>query len=275
MSSKKAKILLTNDDGVESPGLWAAAATLAEIGDLTIAAPRSQATSASRSMPITSDGIIEERTISYQGKTWTAYAVGGSPAQVVIHSLEEIMTEPPDLVVSGINYGQNVGYSTSVSGTVGAAIEAAASGIPGLAVSLEVTDMEQVYNHSTAVDFTAAGFFTAKFARLILKEQLPFDVDILKVEVPIEATPETDWKMVRTARHRGWRNSVQRKGSRWNEPARIYGKAIIPEPAEVPRGTDIYTLYYEKKVAVSPLSIDPTSRISLKELEEQMRNHAA
>lgn len=274
MSSIQPKILLTNDDGIESPGLWAAAVTLSEIGDLTIAAPRSQATSASRSMPITSDGIIEKRAIQYQGKTWTAYAVGGSPAQVVIHSLEEILSEPPDLVVSGINYGQNVGYSSSVSGTVGAAIEAAASGIPGLAVSLQVTNMEHVYNHSTSVDFTAAGFFTAKFARLMLKEQLPFDVDILKVEIPIEATFETDWNLVRTARHRGWRNAVQRDGNSWTTPARINGGVIIPEPTEIPHDTDVYTLYYEKKVAVSPLSLDPTSRTKLNELEERLRNAA-
>ena len=271
---RKPKILLTNDDGIESPGLWAAAATLAEISDLTIAAPRSQATSASRSMPITSDGIIEKRDIEFNGKTWTAYAVGGSPAQVVIHSLEEILTERPDLIVSGINYGENVGYSSSVSGTVGAAIEAAASGIPGLAVSMQVTNMEHVYNHSTEVDFTAAGFFTAKFAQIILKGELPFDVDILKVEIPSDATPETGWRLVRAARHRGWRNMVLREGNNWASPARIGGQVIAPGPTEIPSDTDIYTLYHDRKVAVSPLSIDATSRIDLKSLEDQIRNEA-
>ena len=271
MSTQSPKILLTNDDGIESPGLWAAAATLAEVGELTIVAPRSQATSASRSMPISSDGIIEKRTIQYQGKSWTAYAVGGTPAQVVLHSLQEIMPEQPDLVVSGINYGQNVGYSCSVSGTVGAAIEAAAAGIPSLAASMQVTNMAEVYNHSTAVDFSAAGFFTAKFARLILKKQLPFDADILKIEVPQEATPETDWKMVRVARHRGWSNDVHREQN-WSSPAQIRGQVIVPGPSEIPADTDIYTLYHEKKVAVTPLSIDPTSRTNLDKLEERMRN---
>ena len=272
MSSKTPRILLTNDDGIESPGLWAAAATLAEISDLTIVAPRSQATSASRSMPITSDGMIEERTMEYKGKTWTAYAVGGSPAQVVIHSLQEIMPEPPDLVVSGINYGENVGYSCSVSGTVGAAIEAAAAGIPSLAVSMQVINMEEVYNHSTAVDFSAAGFFTAKFAQMMLNGQLPFDVDILKVEIPKDATRETGWKMVRTARHRGWNNNVKRDGNSWSSPAKIRGQVIAPGPTEIPVNTDIYTIYHEHKVAVSPLSLDSTSRTDLETLEEQMRN---
>ena len=272
MNTQSPRILLTNDDGIESPGLWAAAATLAEIGELTIVAPRSQATSASRSMPISSDGIIEKRTIQYQGKAWTAYAVGGTPAQVVLHSLQEIMPEQPDLVVSGINYGENVGYSCSVSGTVGAAIEAATVGIPSLAVSMQVTNMEEVYNHSTAVDFSTAGFFTAKFARIILKGQLPFDVDILKVEVPKEATPHTDWKMVRVARHRGWSNNVNREQKNWSSPAKIRGQVIAPGPTEIPVNTDIYTLYHEHKVAVSPLSLDQTSRTNLDTLEERMRN---
>lgn len=266
------RILLTNDDGIESPGLWAAAATLAEISELTVAAPRSQATSASRSMPSTSDGIIEERAIEWNGKIWKAYAIGGSPAQVVIHSLNEILSERPDLVVSGINYGENIGFSTSVSGTVGAAMEAAASGIPALAVSMQVTNMEHVYNHSTDVDFTAAGFFTAWFAQIMLRKTLPFDVDILKVEVPSDATPQTGWKVARAARHRGWDNVVQRENSDWATPTRITGQVIAPGPTEIPHDTDVYTLYHERMVAVTPLSIDFTSRVDLNSLEENLRN---
>jgi 5'-nucleotidase len=74
-------ILLTNDDGIRSPGLWAAAEALSAVGYVTVAAPREQSTGMGRSMPTTSDGAIHEEQVSVGGKTWTVYAVGGTPAQ--------------------------------------------------------------------------------------------------------------------------------------------------------------------------------------------------
>ena len=70
------------------------------------------------------------------GKIWTVYAVGGSPAQAVLHEIMGIMKVEPDLVVSGINYGENVASGVTISGTVGAALESASFGIPSLAMSL-------------------------------------------------------------------------------------------------------------------------------------------
>ena len=90
--------------------------------------------------------------------TWTVHAVGGSPAQAVLHGLLEIMPVQPDLVVSGINYGENVGSGITVSGTVGAAMEGASQGVPSLAVSLE-TDAEHHLTYSTEVRFLRRGSF--------------------------------------------------------------------------------------------------------------------
>jgi len=77
------QILLTNDDGIRSPGLWAAAQALSRLGAVTIAAPREQASGAGRSLPGTSDGLIREETVEVHGQQWKAYAVGGTPAQAV------------------------------------------------------------------------------------------------------------------------------------------------------------------------------------------------
>src|SRR5512139_2704864 len=138
----KPQILLTNDDGIQSPGLWAAAEALSELGFVHVVAPRDQFSGAGRSLPSTSDGILTEQQVLIHGKAWTVYSVGGTPAQAVLHGILEIMPSRPDLVVSGINYGENLGTGITVSGTVGAALEAAAMGIPALAISLE-TDVEQ------------------------------------------------------------------------------------------------------------------------------------
>ncbi len=138
-----------------------------------------------RSLPSTSDGTIQERTTGGGRQDWTVYAVGGSPAQAVLHGILEIMPRRPDLVVSGINYGENVGTGVTISGTVGATLEAASHGIPALAASLE-TDRAHHQTYSLDVDFSAAAYFTAYFAQRMLEKRLLPDVDVLKVDVPAD-----------------------------------------------------------------------------------------
>src|SRR5512146_1374231 len=97
------QILLTNDDGIQSPGLWAAAGALSKLGFVTVAAPREQVSGAGRSLPHTSDGRIAQTVLRINEQEWPVFAIGGSPAQVVQHAILEIMPRRPDLVVSGIN----------------------------------------------------------------------------------------------------------------------------------------------------------------------------
>ncbi len=150
------QILLTNDDGILSPGLWAAAGALSELGFVHVAAPRDQYSAAGRSMPITSDGIIEIREVTVNDKCWKVHAVGGTPAQAVQHGILEIVPARPDLVVAGINFGENPGSGVTISGTIGAAMEGASFGIPALAISLE-TEQKHHYSHSKEVDFSVGG----------------------------------------------------------------------------------------------------------------------
>ena len=119
----------------------------------------------------------------------------------MLHGALEILPAKPDLVVSGINFGENLGTGVTVSGTVGAALEAAGIGIPALAISLE-TLIEHHYSLSEDVDFRAAAHFTGNFARLLLNQDMPSDVDVLKIDVPIEATQETPWEITRISRVR-------------------------------------------------------------------------
>jgi 5'-nucleotidase len=224
----KAQILLTNDDGIQSPGLWAAAEALSSLGFVTVAAPRDQSSGMGRSLPGSSDGIIRTEVLRVGGKDWTVYAVGGSPAQAVLHAILEIMPEPPDLVVSGINYGENVASGVTVSGTVGAAMEAASNGIPALAASLQ-TGREHHLSYSTQVDFSAAAHFTATFARRLLEKRMPADVDLLKLDVPAEATPETPWEITRISHQRYYVPVASRRSS-WDEPGNVdYREGAILE----------------------------------------------
>ena len=263
------QILLTNDDGIQSPGLWAAAAALSEIGFVHVVAPREQSSGTGRSFPTTSDGIIRLEKVQVNGKTWQVYAVGGTPAQTVLHGVIEILPERPDLVVSGINYGENVGSGITVSGTVGAALEGAALKIPSLAVSQQ-TEQAHHLSYSPEVDFSAAAHFAAYFARLLLGCQLPPDVHALKVDVPMDASPDTPWRITRLSMHRYF-EPVPPQRSSWDEPARV-GYHLADDHSDAPENSDVFALRVKQVVSVTPLSLDLTSRVDLDELEGLLRS---
>ena len=263
MNEKTKQILLTNDDSIHSPGLWAAAEALDPLGFVHVVAPIQQQTGTGHSMPNHTSGVIEEKTLHVNGRDWTVYAVDGSPGQAVVHGVFDVMGVKPDLVVSGINYGENIGAAITVSGTVGAALEAASMGIPALAVSLQT---EQAHHLSLAqeVDFNAAGYFTNKFARAMLNKHMPFDVDVLKVDIPCCASPDTPWVLTRQSREQYYFPTVPQRES-FSEHGPVSYQLHF-DPAKLETDGDIYVLLAEKKVSVTPLSIDMTSRTDLSAL---------
>lgn len=259
----KPQILLTNDDGIRSPGLWAAAKSLSRLGFVTVAAPREQSSGAGRSLPSTSDGIIQEELIEIHGQMWKAYAVGGSPAQAIQHGLLEILSQKPDLVVSGINYGENVATGITISGTVGAAMEAASLGIPSLAISLQTDPMHHM-SYSTEVDFSVAAHFTAFFGQLLLEQRLPEGVDLLKVDVPANATPETAWEWTELSRQRYYL-PIKPKRASWDMPETV-GYKLANDLELEPTNSDVYTLIRKELVSVTPLTLDMTARVDVARL---------
>lgn len=269
MPNKEPQILLTNDDGINSPGLWAAAEALSQVGYVWVAAPRDQASGTGRSMPLTSDGIITPQELSVHGKVWTVYAVGGTPAQAVQHSILEIMDAKPDLVVSGINYGYNVGPGITVSGTVGAALEGAAYGIPAIAISFE-TDKKYHFNHSPEIDFTTAAHFTKYFARQYLKGNVTPKAQVLKIDIPEDATPDTPWEVTRLSPVRFYLPLPPKKRP-WDKPFSIdYG---IEENLDLfPENSDVYTIMKKRHISVTPLTLDMTAPVDFEELDKQLRD---
>jgi 5'/3'-nucleotidase len=268
MPISKPQILLTNDDGILSPGLWAAASALSKLGFVTVTAPREQASGAGRSLPNTSDGIIQEQRVQVNGQEWSVFSVGGTPAQTVLHGVYEVMKERPDLVVSGINYGENVATGVTISGTVGAALEGASLGIPSMAVSLEA-DPKYHLTYSEDVSFLVAAEFTLRIARVLLEKKLPADVDVLKVDVPSDAKVDTPWQLTRVSRQRYYEPIAPVRES-WSEPSMInYREAA--ELDHEPEDTDVYVLRKKRMVSVSPLSLDLTSRVNFAEFDKLLR----
>jgi 5'-nucleotidase len=135
------RILITNDDGIDAPGIRALIRAVARAGyDVVVAAPLKEASGSSAAMTaVEQDGkiVVERREIAGAGNV-PAYAVAASPAFIVLLALREAFGVVPDVVLSGINRGANAGAAVLHSGTVGATLTASHAGLHGLAVSLDV-----------------------------------------------------------------------------------------------------------------------------------------
>jgi len=218
-------------------------------------------------MPATSTGRILRKNLVVNGADIPAYAVEGSPAQAVQHAILELAPRLPDLAVSGINYGENLGSSISISGTIGAALEAAAFGTSALATSLG-TEKQHHLSYSADVDFHVAAHFTAHFARLLLRKELPFDVDVLKLDVPATATIQTPWRLTFVSRQRYFTLFPARADVLSSPSPMDYEQN--PDVDKSERGSDIYAFAVDQVVSVSPISLDLTSRVEMSQLKKAL-----
>lgn len=165
------KILLTNDDGINSKGIDAMRGALSEFADVTVVAPETEMSAVGHA--ITLADPLRVRKVKKNGSIF-GLAVDGTPADCVKIAVRAILDEKPDLVVSGINHGQNVATNVIYSGTVSAATEGTIMGIPSIAVSLA---------SFTSSDFTAAGEYGAIVAKKVAENGLPKDT-LVNVNVP-------------------------------------------------------------------------------------------
>jgi len=266
-------ILLTNDDGIRSPGLMAVAEAVCDLGELLIVAPATQQTGMGRGSPPVTGGPVSEELLSVRCESLVSYALAGSPAQAVIYGVLVLAPRRPDLVISGINYGENLGTSVTVSGTVGAALQAAELGIPGLAISMETT-REYHYTHGTDVDWRVAAQSARYFAQVVLRQQLPPDVDVLKIDVPADATSHTPWRITRQARQPYYEIFRAAEQPEDVEHVRL-DYSINVRWDQLAKDTDIYAFAHDRLISVTPLSQDLTSRTAFDALDCLLRQDSA
>jgi 5'-nucleotidase len=163
------RILVTNDDGHFSPGIHALAAALRPLGDVVIVAPQTEASAVGHALTL-------RRPLRVEHVSDGVYAVDGTPTDCVNIAIDQILTHKPDLVVSGINKGYNIGDDVTYSGTVAGALEAALLGIQAIAVSQEYS--------ADGMDFSTAAEFATKVAKNLLAKPLPTRT-FLNINVPI------------------------------------------------------------------------------------------
>ena len=131
------KILVTNDDGIFSSGIFSLWEVAKEFGDVTVVAPNSEKSAVGHGITISKPIYIKKIT---RKNLFNGYAVSGTPADCVKIAIKNIMSSPPELILSGINIGSNLGNNIIYSGTVSAAIEGSLLGVPSFAISLDTFD---------------------------------------------------------------------------------------------------------------------------------------
>ena len=153
-------ILLSNDDGILSPGLAALRSAVADLGPVEVVAPASPQSAAGHSITLRTPLTVQRVRVGGRESGFDAFSVDGRPADCVRLAVRSLLAEPVDLVLSGINAGTNVGINVFYSGTVAAAAEAAMLHLPAVAFSAEMVDGD--------VDFPAA----ARLCRWVLDQLL-------------------------------------------------------------------------------------------------------
>ncbi|MBZ5669735.1 MAG: 5'/3'-nucleotidase SurE [Acidobacteriia bacterium] len=237
------RILITNDDGINAAGIKALEQGLAPVGEVTVIAP-------DKEMSATSQSISLHTPLRIHRIDDRHYAVSGTPADAVILGLYHILPQKPDLVVSGINPGGNLGENVVYSGTVAAAMEAALHAVPAFAISLATRKY---------LDFSVAAAFAAQLAAQILEERLAPGV-CLNVNVP-----RGEVRGVRVTRQsqKISQNMVREQKDPRGRP--YYWLDETVELGDVEPDTD-YGAILAHEISVTPLQVDRTHYPSLNEI---------
>jgi len=246
----KPSILLTNDDGVTSLGIWAAYEALSPIADVTMVAPATQQSAVGRSISIFEP--IRANEIMMNGvRVWS---VAGKPTDAVIIGLYALRLAPT-LVVSGINIGENLSFeSIMTSGTVGAALEASNQGTKGIAFSLQVEDQGDKFDDPStpAQNFDEAKKVVRDVVERVLKNGFCPNADVINVNIPSEI--KGGYEVTRLARKLFYTGVEKRLDPRGRPYFWING----PLMADGDEGTDVHAVR-QGNVSITPITLDCTA----------------
>ena len=255
------KALISNDDGITASGILAAKKAVEDLCDTCVVAPIMQQSGIGHALTLYEPVRVDKFTLK-DGST--GYGVSGTPTDAVTIGLFEILDEKPDIMISGINTGYNLGKGElTTSGTLGAALEAASFSIPSIAISQEVIrDDVKFDTGEVEIDFAFAGKMLKKLVKIVLKKGLPEGIDLLNVNVPVQPCDE-EFEVARLG-NRMFSPIVEKRLDPRGKP--YYWINGTTYDSDGP-GTDNYELRISQKTTVTPLKIDLTSEMgSLKKM---------
>ncbi|MCX6646356.1 MAG: 5'/3'-nucleotidase SurE [bacterium] len=239
------KILITNDDGVRAPGIIALASALKEIADVILVAPESQQSAVGHSITLHKPlRCVELDNFPIDGIK--AFSTNGTPTDSILLGIHAVIGEKPDLVISGINGGPNLGADVTYSGTVAGALEGVVAGIPSISCSMGGFEN---------LDYKGCAEFVKILARIVHEESLP-DGILLNINYP--NIPEEEIKGIKITRlGQRWYDDVvhERVDPRGRKYYWITGKKVLYGRQE---GTDSHEIE-NGFISITPLGLDITS----------------
>ncbi len=250
-------ILVTNDDGIYSQGIKALARTLREAGDVYIVAPETEQSAVAHALTL-------HRPLRFEKINRNTFSINGTPTDCVIIGVTRLLPKRPDIIVSGINNGGNLGDDVTYSGTVAAAIEGTLLGIPSIAISLLRDGLNEGYR-KRSTGLSKAAEFAKRLVRITLKRGLPHDT-LLNVNVP--ATEQI--KGVRFTRQgrKTYDNSIQELSDPRGRKYYWIGGGI---PSwEIGKDTDFEAIR-NGYISVTPVHLDMTNHRALRCMKENWR----
>jgi 5'-nucleotidase len=243
------KILISNDDGIDAPGLAALFDKLSSLGSVTVAAAVKNQSGVSHGL--TSDGPIWVEETERKGKKW--YAIEALPATCVRLALESLLPEKPDILVAGVNRGETTGVVTFYSATVACAREAAFNGIPAVAVHLE---------RSETMDYEGAASFIAELIKDVLQTE-PKSRLFLNINIP--GLPKEKIKGVLITRQ-DTRKTIEFYAKKKDPSGKVYFERSFKRLDPAGEKTDIWAVR-NGYISITPLQFDQTDDAALKSLE--------
>ena len=252
------KILVTNDDGIKAPGIRALRDKLKEVAEIIVAAPAQQQSATGHSITVYHPIWVNE--YQFDDSRISGWKIGGTPADSVKIALDTLMTEKPDLVVSGINQGPNLATDVLYSGTVSAAVEGAMHGIPAIAISLASYD---------SPDFSAAADFCCSLVEQFKAGKLP-KFSLLNVNVPPGPADEIKGVSVTRLGSIEYENAFEKRTDPHGRT--YYWMAGTPVQGHNAADTDVAAIE-QGLISVTPIHFDLTDYTLLDELRNWNRGN--
>ncbi len=246
------KVLVTNDDGYLSYGMRVLAGELSRFSNVTVVCPDRPRSAAGFSLTLKEPLRVMERR--FGGIPY--YLVSGTPGDCVTLALFHILDEKPDIVVSGINIGENVSLiEFFMSGTVGGAIAGAVYGIPSIAFSKVVPEKDVLTVEEVREGMDVAAKISSEIVRFLLRHGFPADIDLISVNYPAKIDGDTEVKVTRLARLSLSIKVYIREDPRGTPYYWIWGEKF----GNFPIDSDAYTTLVSNNISITPVKLDGMS----------------
>jgi 5'-nucleotidase len=255
MAHGRKLVMVTNDDSVQSNGIIELARAAAKHAEAIIVAPEQPQSATALSLtfhkPLRVGRVRRDK--------FECYAVSGSPGDCVMVGVNKILPRRPDLVVSGINIGDNNTFQDILaSGTVAAALESAITGIPAIAFSMEVSGESMFALEYDQPDFTNAGIIAGEIIRDVLENGMPQGAEILNVNFPRKVQPSTPIKLTEVGRRKYTDKVIVRRDPRWRAYYWLFGERL----SSFSERTDVEAVVVKKHVSITPIVLRMSGPIS-------------